>query len=59
VSRQQALKVLPIIRFLFAYSNTTSFAAQDRLALANAAGKKLSGGEDNYDGLYQFLFAAL
>jgi hypothetical protein len=28
-----------MIRFLFAYDNTTSFAAQDRLAQGNAAGK--------------------
>jgi hypothetical protein len=51
--------VLSTIRFFFAYNNT-KFSRRARLACARKRGRqKLSGGEDNYDGLDQFLFAAL
>jgi hypothetical protein len=53
------LKGLPTIRFLFAYNNTNLFCRARLSCTLNAAGKKLSGGEGNYDGLDQFLFVAL
>jgi len=59
VGRQPALKALPEIRFLFAYNNTNPFCRARPACTLNAAVKKFSGGEDNYDGLDQFLFDCL
>src|SRR5439155_3865965 len=47
------------VRFIFAYNNTKLFC-RARLACKRKRGRqKISGGENNYDGLDQFLFAAL